>query len=203
MKSYSLDKPWVSAEIKQAIVQRQKIWKLFGPQSPEFRSLRNKINRLVKKTKKRYLNDKIKQCGNLNSRQWWKEVRSLAGMNNNHQVLSILYNGRLLEGVELANHINNCFVLTTTNISELSVQPTITEVPDRYRVSVDEVELKLSQVKSCKAVGPDDFPNWILRDFSNILSLPLCSIFNASIEEACLPRIWKSADVIPSTIDIP
>ena len=65
---------------------------------------------------------------------------------------SILYNGRLLEAVELANHINNYFVLTTTNISELSVQPTITKVPDRYGVSVDEVELKLSQVKSCKAV---------------------------------------------------
>ena len=56
-------------------------------------------------------------------------------------------------------------VLTTTNISELSVQPTITEVPDGYRVSVDEVELKFSQVKSCKAEGPDHFPNWILRDF--------------------------------------
>ena len=97
-------------------------------------------------------------------------------MNNNHQVSSIPYNGRLLEGVELANHINNCFVLTTTYISELSVQPTITEVPDRYRVSVDEVELKLSQVKSCKVVGHDHFPNWILRDFSNILSLPLCSM---------------------------
>ena len=159
--------------------------------------MRNKINRLVTKAKKHYLNDKIKQCGNSNSRQWWKEVKSLAGMNNNHQVSSILYNGRLLEGVELANHINNCFVLTTTNTSELSVQPTITEVADRYGVSVDEVELKLSQVKSWKAIGPDHFPNWILRDFSNILSLPLCSIFNASIEDACLPRIWKSADVIP------
>ena len=88
-------------------------------------------------------------------------------MNNNHQVSSILYNGRLLEGVELANHINNCLVLTTTNISKLSVQPTITEVPDRYRVSVYEVELKLSQVKSCKAVGPDHFPNWILFEYPN------------------------------------
>ena len=124
-------------------------------------------------------------------------------MDNNHKVSIILYNGRLLEGVELANHINNCFVLTTTNTSKLSVQPTITEVPNRYRVSVDEVEQKLSQVKSCKALGPDDFPNWILRDFSNILSLPLCSIFNASIKKACLPGIWKSADVIPSPKIVP
>jgi hypothetical protein len=63
---------------------------------------------------------------------------------------------------------------------------------------VDEVRLELSRVNSRKATGPDNFPNWILKDFSDILSLPLCSIFNASIEEAYLPTIWKSADVISS-----
>ena len=41
------------------------------------------------------------------------------------------------------------------------------------------------------------------QDFSNILSLPFCSIFNACIEEPCLPRIWKSADVIPSPKIVP
>ena len=55
----------------------------------------------------------------------------------------------------------------------------------------------------CKAVGPDDFPYWILKDFSNILSLPLCSVFNTSIEEACLPRTWKSVDVVPSPKTVP
>ena len=44
----------------------------------------------MKKAKNRYLNDKIKQCCNSNSRQWWKEVKSLVGMNNNHQMSSIL-----------------------------------------------------------------------------------------------------------------
>jgi hypothetical protein len=114
---------------------------------------------------------------------WWKEVKRLAGKNNTSQVSSILHNDCLLEGVELTNNINNCFIQATTNLRELSVQPTITEVPDKYRVPVDEIRLVLSR---------------ILKDFSDILSLPLCSIFNASIEEAYLPTIWKSADVIPS-----
>ena len=125
-------------------------------------------------------------------------MKRLAGMNNTSQVSSILPKDCLLEGVELANHINNCFIQETANIRELSVQPTITEVPDKYRVTVDEVRLELSRVNPRKATGPDNFLNWILKDFSDILSLPLCSIFNASIEEAYLPTIWKSADVIPS-----
>ena len=154
----------------------------------------------MKKTpqKTRYFKNKIMQCGKSDNWQWWKEVKRLAGMNNTNQVSSILHNDCLLEGVELANHINNCFIQATANIRELSVQPTITEVPDKYRVTVDEVRLELSRVNPRKATGPDNFLNWILKDFSDILSLPLCSIFNASIEEAYLSTIWKSADVIPS-----
>ena len=58
-----MDKPWISAETKRAMVERHKVWKLLGSQSPEFRSLRNMINQFVKKTKQRYLKNKIKQCG--------------------------------------------------------------------------------------------------------------------------------------------
>ncbi|CAB4014792.1 Hypothetical predicted protein [Paramuricea clavata] len=73
--------------------------------------------------------------------QWGKEVKILAGMNGTSQVCSILYNDSLLEGVELANHINNCFIQATTNMRELSVQPTITELSDKYGVTVDKVKL--------------------------------------------------------------
>jgi hypothetical protein len=49
VKNYSLGKPWMSAEIKRAIAERQKVWRVLGPQLLELRSLRNKITRLVKK----------------------------------------------------------------------------------------------------------------------------------------------------------
>ena len=61
----------------------------------------------------------------------------------------------------------------------------------------------MSQVNPCKATGPDNFPNWILNNALDILILPLCSILNASIDEAYLPTIWKYDDVIPSPKVIP
>ena len=83
---------------------------------------------------------------------------SLAGMNNSTQVSSILFNERLLEGVDLANHINNCFIQATTNRLELCERPTVTEdVPDKYRVSMEEVKVELSRVNPCKATGRDNF----------------------------------------------
>ena len=47
-----------------------------------------------------------------------------------------------------------------------------------------------------KSSGPDQIPSWILKDFSHILCGPICSIFNASIAQAYVPPIWKSANIV-------
>ena len=60
-----MGKHWISTEIKQAIVERQKAWRVLGPQSPEFPSLRNKINRLVKKQNNAILRTKSCSVENL------------------------------------------------------------------------------------------------------------------------------------------
>jgi hypothetical protein len=65
VKTYSLDKPWMSTEIKRAIAERQKAWRVLGPPSSEFRSLRNKINRLVKKQNNAILRTKSCSVENL------------------------------------------------------------------------------------------------------------------------------------------
>jgi hypothetical protein len=65
VKSFSLGKHWISTEIKQAIVERQKAWRVLEPQSPEFPSLRNKINRLVKKQNNAILRTKSCSVENL------------------------------------------------------------------------------------------------------------------------------------------
>jgi hypothetical protein len=56
---------------------------------------------------------------------------------------------------------------------------------------------QLSLVSASKASGPDNIPNWILKDFSDILAIPLCKIINSSLAEKQLPCIWKCANVTP------
>ena len=48
-----------------------------------------------------------------------------------------------------------------------------------------------------KACGPDEVPNWLLREYYGLLPYPVCSIINASLQERRLPTIWKCADVFP------
>ena len=46
-------------------------------------------------------------------------------------------------------------------------------------------------------MGPNNIPNWCLKEYSLILAPPVSLILNASYEEQCLPTPQKKADVIP------
>jgi hypothetical protein len=78
-----------------------------------------------------------------------------------------------------------------------------TTVPDKYIISVQNVEKALMAINLNKAIGPDQIPNWCLRDFAEPLSRPICAIFNSSIREGVVPSVWKSADIIPIPKVIP
>ena len=55
----------------------------------------------------------------------------------------------------------------------------------------------LASLNPSKACGPDDIPNWLLKEYAELLAFPVSKIINASFEEQSLPRIWKFADVSP------
>ena len=59
------------------------------------------------------------------------------------------------------------------------------------------VERKLALIDPHKSSGPDEIPNWFLKEFSVWLAEPVCAIFNASIREGEVPIIWKQANVVP------
>ena len=55
----------------------------------------------------------------------------------------------------------------------------------------------LTSLNPSKACGPDDIPNWLLKEYAELLAFPVSKIINASFEEQSLLRIWKFADVSP------
>ena len=64
-------------------------------------------------------------------------------------------------------------------------------------VSEFRIARPLAKLNPSKACGPDEVPNWLLREYSKILAYPVCSIIDASLQEQRLPTIWKYANVSP------
>ena len=77
---------------------------------------------------------------------------------------------------ELSNKIN-CFLQSVSSHLE-AIQPvashaTNQDVPSDFIISREDVERKLLATNVHKSTGPDDLPNWILRDLSTLISGPV------------------------------
>ena len=75
----------------------------------------------------------------------------------------------------LANNINMVFKEVSADLQPLlpAAAPADHDVPDEFIISVTDCEQKLSKLCVHKAMGPDNIPNWILKDFSYILAAPI------------------------------
>ena len=103
---------------------------------------------------------------------------------------------------ELTCQINSFLQSVTDNFVPLTPQDDFTRgndhtVSDSLTISVSDVQEKLLKVNIKKAMGPDNIPNWILRDCAPLLAGPVCAIFNSSLRDGYVPPLWKSANVSP------
>ena len=55
----------------------------------------------------------------------------------------------------------------------------------------------LANLNPSKSVGPDRIPNWLLREYADLIAFPVRRILNESFRGQRQPRSWKFADVIP------
>jgi hypothetical protein len=64
-------------------------------------------------------------------------------------------------------------------------------------VTEERAQKVLAKLNPHKAPGPDNLSNWIFKEYSYILALPVMKIINASYYEQQLSTIWKKANVSP------
>jgi hypothetical protein len=194
----SSDKPWITEKYRNLIKKRQKA--LYNGNTAEYKRLRNLINRLTRTLRSTYYQTKVSGLSEENSKKWWSSVNELMGKKQSSNAMINLANQHTDGNVEvLANKINKTFQSVSASLPKLTPthQHPPSCLPDRYCVSVAEVEKRLFAINPRKAMGPDYIPNWVFSDFSGYLAAPIASIFSASFREGYIPDIWKCADVVP------
>jgi len=130
-------------------------------------------------------------------------VKEITGLQQNSTEPLVGLAQRLHDGDvhKLADHINIFFQQVAPDLRPLSDPTTLSTtsvVLSEFVIDQSAVERKLSQISVYKAPGPDDLPNWILRDFCSQLSGLVFAIFSALIRESTVPARWKYANVIPA-----
>jgi hypothetical protein len=100
-----------------------------------------------------------------------------------------------------AETLNNYFSSAFTREDKTDI-PVMTESCYSEGVTLSEVIItplavknKLKDLDPNKAQGPDLIPSKVLKEVSEELSVPLCLLFNKSLETGILPEDWKTAEV--------
>ena len=66
-----------------------------------------------------------------------------------------------------------------------------------FNFSDNDVFTVLSNLKISSSPGPDNLHPLLLRNLADIIATPVAQVFRRSLDEGCLPRLWKSGTIKP------
>ena len=208
IRIHQTDRPWMTSNLKRLI-------RAFVNGNITYKLLRNKVNREKKHCSKIYYNNKVKDLQQTKPRDWWREVKQLSGSTKTYRpnLRSIIKNEDNLTDPELANKINKAFISVMNDKMPLSEHVVVSIGDDEPIIVTEEsVALKLRQISANKASGPDYIPNWVLKEYADILATKLSNLRQtphlhskrlffptkiSATEECRVPSAWKMADVPP------
>jgi len=191
------DKPWVTEEFRRVVRRRQYAWT--HRRMVEYRRYRNQALRLAKTLRKRFYNAKVKHLRQSDSRNWWRQMKRFTGQSKASELSGLANSIADGDVSALADMINVSLKRVSDDLQPLSEDNEMRSIviPDEYIILPQTVLAKLERIKIYKAPGPDELPNWLLRDYAPWLCEPVCAIFNASVREGIVPPVWKKANVLP------
>ena len=197
---HTADKPWITDLYRNLIRKRQRAYK--SGNRDEYRVLRNMVNRESTKLKFEFYQKHILAISESGSRDWWKTMKKIMGLNGNSNSDMEELAKKTTDGdfAELANIMNDFFLSVSDHLPRLDKYDNVftvhEELPDEFIMIVDDTVSALRKVKTNTSTGPDNIPAWVLNEHADCLAAPLASIFNCSLREGVLPTLWKSANRI-------
>ena len=169
----------------------------------QFKYYRNRVNRERKICRKKYFTAKVQHLKNTKPRQWWNAVKRISGMTpstGSEDLISQLAHIQCnddLSSLDIANLINDSFLEPMNSFQCLHHPPPFEINSEVVHVSEQSMQSALMKLNPRKACGVDGIPNWLLKEYAEILAYPVSVIVNSSFAEQELPQAWKLADVVP------
>ena len=96
-----------------------------------------------------------------------------------------------------AKKINQAFVSVIEDYIPLAEEVRVSlEEDELIIVTESAVARKLREVSLVRAGGPNDLPNWVLKDFSDILAFPIADILNTLFRDCTVNDRLSAAALI-------
>ena len=213
--------PWISREIKSLFRKRENLHrkskKSANPmkEKEKMKKLKQTLQSACCKAHWSYVENLIteskEECQSNTyevSKQFWSFIKHKKSDNSAIQSLNVSDN-MVTDPKAKANALNDQFQSAFSNQTPMSLKMICDDyltknsrgdgnliMPD-FDVSITGVKSLLDKLKPHKARVPDQLRPRVLKELSCQISPALTHIFNASLEQGRLPKIWKSANIVP------
>lgn len=174
------DKPWMTEEIKELILDRQR---LFHTSENEWKEMAKRVKVLIEKRKEEYYG----QLGNKNPKELWQRINE--HRSNTKQEIIKFTPDDLSRGFESVWK-----GIESQDISQFSTPPL--DAPHNF-ISLHMVMYQLERLDIQKAAGPDGISAKVLYNARESLCFIVTHILNLSIRNSFIPLQWKKANITP------
>ena len=207
------DAPWITEEIKKFIRKKETIYILAKKLNSVwcwnlFKQIRNQLVDKIRNRKEEYerhLENRINSQTNFGQKDWWKLVNSFFNRQNalSSEIPPIkdADSGEIIYSPDKKAELFNSFFVNQSRINNMdddlpNIQHNDIAAPELI-ITTEMVRRIINNLDQSKAVGPDLIHNKLLTKAVNIISGPLATLFNRSLEESKFPLMWKTGHVTP------
>ena len=194
--------PWLNDEIIKAMAERDSFKK--DKKLVEYRSQRNKVNKLVRQAKKKYFNKLIEESKSIKT--VWSAINEILNKSKNKSSSPASYfepeefnnfflsisDSSLSEEASQSDNFDDT-VLKAYCKSKLSPDKTFSIPP----LSVIDVGKYIESLENKKSMGPDKVSPYFLKLALPYILEPLIYAYNLYISQKMFPSSLKTAKVIP------
>ena len=191
-----------SAKIKAKNLAYQKYLKSCSKQDYEhYTRFRNQTQWKVRQMKKQFEQNIAKES-KTNPKAFYNYVRSKTKCRSGISDL-VMTNGTMtVNNTEKADTLNNFFSSVFTPVEDTGTIPTLPDRPymeplTTIKIETDDVKKILENPKTNKAAGPDGIHPRILKELTSELAPVLCNIYQRSLRDGILQKVWKYGHVTP------
>ena len=196
----STDLPWMNKRILKLIKDRKKIFmEAGGKRTPEWKEEKKRVAEVIKQRKRGYIdNQKEHLLSNDANRNFFKHVKNFSKFEKPREfdVREIVTGS----DVEVSEKLADYFIEVSREFEPLEPGDILAERPEGGRILERyEVAARLKKMRKPKSMVPGDIYPQLVTLFSDLLAIPLTSVYNEILRTYIWPTCWKQefVTVIP------
>lgn len=190
VKQYPNNKPWITSELRNLIVDKHKS---YG--KPDYKDKQKLLDDKIYQAKRAY-KDKVESLFKRNSsKDAWRGLKMLTGMNQRRKDPSILLE---TGAADRLNQFYARFDNKDYSVQQQQIREQLNYVDNTSLVLQENlVRQSLNRIKCGKATGPDNLSSKLLKGCKDSLFMIIHYIFQLSLRMCVFPDSWKIGKIVP------